>query len=418
MGEGSVSSEMATARRADVADPGAMAHASGKRVWVERLRLTDFRNYRSLSLSVGPGAVVLVGANGSGKTNLLEAVSLLTSGQGLRRAPYPELARMGATAWAVAARLNTPLGGVDIGTGLAEGTDTDGRPAPSAGRSTGRIVRVDGETQSGSGVLADHVEMVWLIPAMDGLFTGPASDRRRFLDRLIGCLHPSYRSLLGQFERAMQQRNRLLADDVHDRARFEAFERIMAETGVAIAAARAVAVAELAAAIGARRDAGAGALFPWAELALVGTLESALAARPAIEVEDDYFALLGKERERDRAAGRTLDGPHRCDLAVGHGPKELPAKVCSTGEQKALLIGLVLAHCDVVRQGREGAAPVLLLDEITAHLDPLRRAALFEEVVALGSQAWMSGTDPEAFAGLGERAQFFRVEEGRIAPFS
>jgi DNA replication and repair protein RecF len=394
-----------------------MVGASGKRVWVERLRLTDFRNYRSLSLSVGPAPVVLAGANGSGKTNLLEAVSLLTSGQGLRRAPYPELARMGAGAWAVAARLNTPLRGVDIGTGLAEGSDADGRPERAVGRSTGRIVRVDGETQSGSGVLADHVEMVWLIPAMDGLFTGPASDRRRFLDRLIGCLHPSYRALLGQFERAMQQRNRLLADDVRDGARFEAFEQIMAETGVAIAAARAVAVAELAAAIGARRDAGVGALFPWAELALVGTLEGALAARPAIEVEDEYFALLGRERERDRAAGRTLDGPHRCDLAVGHGPKELPAKVCSTGEQKALLIGLVLAHCDVVGLRREGAVPILLLDEITAHLDPLRRAALFEEVVAMRSQAWMSGTDPEAFAGLGERAQFFRVEEGRIAPF-
>src|SRR5205085_801953 len=284
--------------------PGARAGPTGMRVWVKRLRLTDFRNYRSLSLSVGPAPVVLSGANGSGKTNLLEAVSLLTSGQGLRRAPYPELARVGATAWAVAARLNTPLGGVDIGTGLAEGPDGDRRPERGVARNTGRIVRVG--------------------------------------------------------------------------ARFEAFERIMAETGVAIAAARAVAVAELAAAIGARRDAGAGALFPWAELALVGTLESALAARPAIEVEDDYFALLGRERERDRVAGRTLDGPHRSDLAVGHGPKELPAKVCSTGEQKALLVGLVLAHCDVVGQRQEGAAPILILDEITAHLDPLRRAALFE----------------------------------------
>src|SRR6185295_10318908 len=164
------------------------------------------------------------------------------------------------------------------------------------GRNTGRIVRVDGETQTGSGVLADHVEMIWLIPAMDGLFTGAASDRRRFLDRLIGCLHPSYRPLLGQFERAMQQRNRLLADEVRGSARFEPFERIMAESGVAIAAARAVAVAELVAAIGARRDAGVGAVFPWAELALVGTLESALANRAAIEVEDDYFAVLGCER--------------------------------------------------------------------------------------------------------------------------
>jgi DNA replication and repair protein RecF len=256
--------------------------------------------------------------------------------------------------------------------------------------------------------------MIWLIPAMDGLFTGAASDRRRFLDRLISCLHPSYRTLLGQFERAMQQRNRLLADEVRDSARFEAFERIMAETGVAIAAARAVAVAELVAAIGTRRDAGIGAMFPWAELALVGTLESELATRPAVEVEDDYFALLGRERERDRAAGRTLDGPHRSDLAVGHGPKEMPAKVCSTGEQKALLIALVLAHCDVLGQRQEGAAPILLLDEISAHLDPQRRIALFDEIVAMGAQAWMSGTDAEAFSGLVERGQFFRVEDGRI----
>jgi DNA replication and repair protein RecF len=407
---GSVSGEMVAARREDAAESGAVADAaSAKRVWIERLQLTDFRNYRNLSLNVGPGPVVLTGSNGTGKTNLLEAVSLLTSGQGLRRAPYPELARMGATGWTVAARLVTPLGRLDIGTGLAEGTDS--------GRAAGRIVRVDGETQSGSGVLADHVEIMWLIPAMDGLFTGPASDRRRFLDRLIGSLQPSYRSLLGQFERAMQQRNRLLADQVRNGARFEAFERVMAEAGVAIAAARAVAVAELVTAIYARRDAGVGALFPWAELALIGALETALATKPAIEVEDDYCATLGRERERDRAAGRTLDGPHRSDLAVGHGPKELPAKVCSTGEQKALLIGVVLAHCDIVGQRREGAAPILILDEITAHLDPLRRAALFDEIVALGSQAWMSGTDPDAFEVLGGRAQFLRVDDGRIAPF-
>ena len=279
-------------------------------------------------------------------------------------------------------------------------------------------MRIDGADQSGSGALGEHLDIVWLTPSMDGLFTGSASDRRRFLDRLITCIDPSYRALLGQFERAMQQRNRLLAEEVRDGARFEGFERIMADTGVAIAAARAVAVSELQAAIAARRDAGAGALFPWAELALVGTLEAALAERPAIEVEDTYFAQLGDGRERDRAAGRTLDGPHRTDLVVGHGPKELPAKVCSTGEQKALLIGLVLAHCDLVGQRRDGAAPILLLDEITAHLDPARRAALFDEIVALGSQAWMSGTDPEAFARLAGRAQFHRVEEGFLTPLA
>ena len=274
-------------------------------------------------------------------------------------------------------------------------------------------MRIDGETQSAR-ALAEHVEMVWLTPAADAPL--PARDRRRCLDRLISGLDPSYRPLLGQFGRAMQQRNRLLAEDVRDGARFEGFERIMAEAGVAVAAARATAVAALAAAIGARRDAAHGALFPWAELALVGTLESGLAARAAIDVEDDYVRQLASERERDRAAVRTLEGPHRSDLMVGHGPKEMPAKVCSTGEQKALLIGLVLAHCDLVGQRRDGLAPLLLLDEIAAHLDPLRRAALFEEVVALGSQAWMSGTDPDAFAALGTRAQFHRVEEGRVVP--
>jgi DNA replication and repair protein RecF len=189
----------------------------------------------------------------------------------------------------------------------------------------------------------------------------------------------------------------------------------MAETGVAIAASRVAAVSELAAAIAERRD-GARSVFPWAELALVGTLEADLGARPAVDVEDDYVAMLGAARERDRAAGRTLDGPHRSDLMVGHGPKEMPAKVCSTGEQKALLIGLILAHADLVARRGEGAAPILLLDEIAAHLDPLRRAALFEEIIALGCQAWMTGTEPDAFSALSGGAQFYRVEEGRIGP--
>lgn len=376
------------------------------RVWVERLRLTNFRNYTSVGLSVGPEPVVLTGPNGSGKTNLLEAVSLLTAGQGLRRSPFPELARVGSPDWAVAATLRTPLGPIDIGTGL-KGEATSAR--------TGRIVRIDGEDQSGSGVLASHASIFWLTPAMDGLFTGPASERRRFLDRLIPSFDPGYRPRLGQFERAMQQRNRLLAEDVREPARFTGFEHVMAETGVAIAAARAAAVAELAAAIGVRRDAASTSAFPWAELALTGTLENALATQPAVDVEDAYVASLHAMRERDRSAGRTLEGPHRSDLIVGHGPKQMPASVCSTGEQKALLIGLVLAHADLVRQRRDGAAPILLLDEIAAHLDPLRRGALFDEIVALGSQAWLTGTDLQAFSALENRARFHHVEDGRIA---
>ena len=376
------------------------------RVWVELVRLTNFRNYTSLGLTFGPEPVVLTGPNGSGKTNLLEAVSLLTAGQGLRRSPFPELARVGSADWAVAATMRTPLGPIDIGTGLK---------GEANGTRTGRIVRIDGEDQSGSGVLASHASIFWLTPAMDGLFTGPASERRRFLDRLIPSFDPGYRPRLGQFERAMQQRNRLLAEDVRDTSRFAGFEHVMAETGVAIAAARGAAVAELAAAIGVRRDAASTDAFPWAELALTGTLENALATQPAVDVEDAYVASLQATRERDRAAGRTLEGPHRSDLIVGHGPKQMPASVCSTGEQKALLIGLVLAHADLVRQRRDGAAPILLLDEIAAHLDPLRRGALFDEIVALGSQAWLTGTDLQAFSALENRARFHHVEDGRIA---
>jgi DNA replication and repair protein RecF len=384
---------------------GDPASAATPQVWVQRLRLTNFRNYRDLTLQTGPEPVVLTGSNGSGKTNLLEAVSLLTAGQGLRRAPFPELASMGSSAWAVAATVHTPHGPVDIGTGLKG----DG------GTRSGRVVRINGEDQTGSGSLSGLVDASWLTPAMDGLFMGPASERRRFLDQLIPSFDPGYRPRLGQFERAMQQRNRLLADNVRDAAQFAGLEQIMAETGVAIAAARAAAVAELRAAIHTRRDASADSAFPWAELAIAGRLETDLATRPAVDIEDSYAASLQESRERDRAAGRTLEGPHRSDLIAGHGPKSMPASVCSTGEQKALLIGLVLAHADLVRRRRDGAAPILLLDEIAAHLDPLRRAALFDELVALGTQVWLTGTDLVAFAGLEGRAQFHRVESGKIA---
>ena len=375
------------------------------RLWVESLQLTNFRNYPSVSLRVGPAPVVLWGANGSGKTNLLEALSLLTSGQGLRRAPYPELAGPGGGTWAVWARLWSRSGPISLGTGLAAEPDEAGR--------AGRVVRIDGQPQPIT-ALDQHVELIWVTPALDGLFTGPASERRRFLDRLVACFDPGYRVRVGQFERAMQQRNRLLAEQVGEAARFEAFERSMAETGVAIAAARVALVAELASAVDSRRRAGGHTAFPWAELAVAGLLETELATRAAVDVEDDYCRLLAGARERDRAAGRTRDGPHRSDLMVGHGAKEMPAKICSTGEQKALLIGLILAHADLVSQQHGGAAPLLLLDEITAHLDAARRLALFDEIIGLGCQAWMSGTDPQAFAGLAQRAQFLRIEEGGV----
>jgi DNA replication and repair protein RecF len=376
-------------------------------LWVERLSLTNFRNFAGLTLTVAPAPVVLIGPNGAGKTNLMEAVSLLAAGQGLRRAAYPDMARNGqAGDWAVAADVHTHAGLFSIGTGLP--------PGRGNGPRMGRLVRLNGEPQSGSGILADLVEMVWLTPAMDGLFTGAAGDRRRFLDRLILCFDPSYRTRVGHFERAMASRNRLLADGVRDAARLEAYERIMAETGVAMAAARAEAVTQLAGVIGARTERAPSSPFPWATLALDGALEADLATRPAIDVESSYAAMLARGRERDRAAGRTLDGPHRSDLIVEHGPKAMPARLCSTGEQKALLIGLVLAHAELVKQRRDGAAPILLLDEIAAHLDPLRRGALYDEIIALGTQAWMTGTDAEAFDSLAGRAQIYRVEDARV----
>ncbi|HZA02347.1 MAG TPA: DNA replication/repair protein RecF [Hyphomicrobiaceae bacterium] len=380
-------------------------------IWIERLVLTDFRNFTSATVIPDPRPVVLVGANGAGKTNLLEAVSLLASGQGLRRAPYAELARRGgAGGWAVAARMHTARGIVDIGTGMLTGR-TDSDPA-------GRIVRVDGATQPGSGVLADYVEMVWLTPAMDGLFTGPASERRRFLDRMILCFDPAHRTRAGHFERAMRQRNRLLAEGVRGNARFEGLEIVMAETGVALAAARGEAVAALAATIAGRQARDPRSPFPSSRIRLEGWLDQQLTEGAAVDVEEAYFRALIAGRERDRVAGRTLDGPHRSDLIVEHGAKAMPAKACSSGEQKGLLIGLVLVHAELVAQRRRGIAPILLLDEIAAHLDGVRRAALCAEILHLSTQAWMTGTDRQDFAGLEGEALFLGVDDGCIRPLS
>ncbi len=377
-------------------------------MFISRLTLTDFRNHAHLSLTLDARPVVLAGPNGAGKTNVLEAVSLLAAGQGMRRAAYTELARIGGSSgWAVAATLQTKSGPIDIGTGL--------QPTPTTTERTGRIVRLNGEPQSGSGVLAEHVEMVWLLPSMDGLFTGAAGDRRRFLDRLVLCFDAAHATRYGHFERAMRQRNRLLEDGVRENARFQGLEAIMAETGVAIAAARVEAVSALLGVIAARRARAPDSPFPWATLALDGVLEADLAMRPAVDVEDSYLALLAQGRERDRAAGRTLSGPHRTDLAVGHGPKAMPASASSTGEQKSLLVGLILAHAELLRDRRDGAAPILLLDEVAAHLDERRRAALFAEILHLGSQAWMTGTDRSAFSAMLNSAHFLSVEDGCIA---
>jgi DNA replication and repair protein RecF len=377
-------------------------------LWVERLALSNFRNYASLSLETGPEPQVLIGTNGAGKTNLLEAISLLAPGQGLRRAAYHDLARAGGDGgWSVFAHVHTHAGPVDIGTGVAA--------AEAGSERKGRRVHINGAPVGSSGALAEYVELAWVTPAMDGLFTGPASERRHFLDRLIVCFDAGYRTRVNRFERAMQQRNRLLADGVRESARFEGLEQVMAETGIAIAAARAEAVAGLAAIAAERHTRDPHSPFPAAGLAIEGALEADLERQAAVDVEESYAAVLQASRERDRAAGRTLDGPHRSDLLVAHAAKAMPARLCSTGEQKALLLGLVLAHAELVARRREGVAPILLLDEVTAHLDEARRGALFAEIVRLGAQAWLTGTDAAAFAPLADKARFWRVGEGLVA---
>jgi DNA replication and repair protein RecF len=380
--------------------------ATARRLWLARLALTDFRNYSQAAVTLGPGSVILNGANGAGKTNILEAVSMLAPGRGLRGAAYADLARLnGSGGWSVAAKLN--LDGDEVSLGTGQVAAVEGTAAPS-----GRVVRIDGETSSGSGALGDYVQVLWLTPSMDGLFTGPAADRRRFLDRMVASFDDAHRTRLNAFERAMRQRNKLLEVGERSARYFAAIESQMAETGTAIAAGRVEIVDRLAGSITAGRV--KESPFPWAELALEGWLEAAVRGQAAVEVEDAYAARLAENRDRDRASGRTLDGPHRADLLVRHGPKDMPGHLCSTGEQKALLIGLILGHAQALKQSRDGIAPLLLLDEIAAHLDIARREALFTEIERLGAQAWMTGTDEQVFTPLRHAAQFFTVANGSI----
>lgn len=378
--------------------------AAPERVAVTTLRLADFRNYAVLDLAADARHVVLAGDNGVGKTNLLEALSLLTPGRGFRRARLDEMARLGGPGgWSVFARLDGPDGEIAVGTGA--------EPATGEDETRQRRVRIAGTPVRSADDLLEVVRVLWLTPSMDGLFTGPAADRRRFLDRLVLAVDPGHGARVTAYEKAMRGRNRLLEEDRLDADWLAAIEDRMAELGVAVASARVETVACLERLIEATR---ADAPFPHAELALEGEIEALVAGGgPAAEAEDTFRARLAENRRRDKAAGRTLDGPHRADLAVRHGPKAMPAQLSSTGEQKALLLGLVLAHARLVGE-TTGRAPLLLLDEIAAHLDPRRRAELFDVLEALGSQCWMTGTDAAAFAALGDRAEIWTVEAGLL----
>ncbi|WP_416899799.1 MAG: DNA replication/repair protein RecF [Minwuia sp.] len=364
---------------------------------VRRLTVSDFRSYAAAAVDVDPRPVVLTGPNGAGKTNLLEAVSMLTPGSGLRRARMDELTRRGAIRWAVAARVEHAGGLTAIGTGLA------GEPG-----SEKRTARIDGETV-GPMRLGDVMSVSWLTPQMDRLFLDGASVRRRFMDRLILGFDPEHGPRANRYERAMRERLKLLKDGRRDPEWLNALEAQMVENGIAIAAARRAWKIRTARAL----EAGTGP-FPAADLALEGTLEEGLDRGSAVEVEDGFAEALAAGRELDAQAGRTLAGPHRSDLLVRHRAKDAPAEQCSTGEQKALLIALILA--DARMQARErGQTPVLLLDEVAAHLDADRRAALYDEICGLGAQAWLTGTEPHLFEALGGRAQRFEVRESELA---
>jgi DNA replication and repair protein RecF len=372
---------------------------------VTRLTLTDFRNYGEARIDVAARPVVLTGPNGAGKTNVLEALSYLTPGRGLRGARLSELARLGGGGgWSVAARIETPSGLAAVGTGI-EGRTADEGDEDGAER---RVVRIDGAPARGPAALADLIRAVWLTPQMDRLFTDGRSDRRRFLDRLVLGYDPEHGRRVGAYERVMRERLKLLRDGNGDDAWLTALEARMAEATVAIAAARREAVMRLRGALAA----GIGP-FPRADLTVRGLAEDLLGEQAAVEVEGRLQALFRRSRAGDRDAGRTQEGAHRADMEVVHLAKGLPAALCSTGEQKALLVAVVLADARLQAVHR-GAPPLLLLDEVAAHLDETRREALFDEILALGCQAWMTGTDRALFERLEGQAQFLAVAQGKV----
>lgn len=396
-------------RAAEAEPPTAPCHAATA-LWISRLTLSDFRCYGQATLEADARPLVLTGPNGAGKTNLLEAVSFLAPGRGLRRARLGEMDRVVPDAektgpdrpWAVAARVMTPDGPRDLGTGR----DPVSRSPNGRER---RLVKIDGSFARGQQALGEVVGMIWLTPQMDGLFREGAPGRRRFLDRLVYCYDPAHAGRVSAYEQVLRERARLLRSVGGDATWLASLEDSMARRGVAIAAARCALLGRLAGACAA----GVGP-FPGAELGLVGEVESWLDGSSALEAEDRLRDRLAKTRGQDAVAGGAAVGPHRSDLAVRHLETDLAAELCSTGEQKALLISIVLAHGRLLALDRS-AAPLMLLDEVAAHLDAQRRTALFEELLELGAQVWLTGTDVEVFDELRDAAQFFQIRDARIS---
>lgn len=379
--------------------------------FIRRLTLTNFRSYHAAQISLGAAEpVVLTGANGAGKTNLIEAISMLAPGRGLRRATMDELAfSEGDGGWAVSAEIEGMLGLATLGTGI--------EPPTADTTASSRKCRIDRENVGSATAFADHLRVVWLTPAMDPLFNGPAAERRRFIDRLVLAVDAQHSARVNALERSLRSRNRLLEDPRCDPHWLDAIEHETAEVAVAVAAARAETVGRLAGALAiARQQEGSLApAFAMPDIALDGWMEKMLPSHSAVEIEDRYRELLKQNRAQDAAAGRTLDGPHRSDFKVSHAGKGIPAAECSTGEQKALLIRLVLAHSSLIKE-MTGYAPLMLLDEVVAHLDPVRRAALYDALAALGAQVWMTGADPASFGDIVTRAHVFEVRGGKVEP--
>ncbi len=373
-------------------------------LFLSRLRLSDFRSWQVLDASFDASLICIAGENGAGKTNLLEAISLLAPGRGLRGARMAEFGRQQAGAglpWAVAGRFETRLGAMDIGTG----TDPEGH-------SERRVYRLDGQAVRSQAMLAERVAAVWITPQMDRLFQEGASGRRRFLDRLVWALEPGHAREVAAHDSAMAERNRLLGEGRADPSWLAGLEDAMARHAVAVAAARRALMLRLNAELVAGRATGA---FPAARLEIACPILAALAETPAVAVEDTLRQGLAADRRRDAAAGGAARGAHKADLSLIHMPKSISAEFCSTGEQKALLVSVVLAHATLIAEAR-GFAPLLLLDEVAAHLDPVRREALFAALAGLPAQVFMTGTDLEVFAPLAGLGRLFSAGDGKLIP--
>lgn len=367
---------------------------------IARLTLTEFRCYGAARVDARPGTVVLTGPNGAGKTNLLEAISLLSPGRGLRSARSPDFQRIGGApdaVWGVAATVAGPAGENLVGTGRESGSER-------------RIIQIDGKPGRAQAALTEVLSVVWLTPHMDRLFVEGAKARRRFLDRLIFGLDPAHAGRVTRHDLALRQRAKLLAERPGEAGWLDAVEAELAATGVALAAARVDMVARLAQAL----DAATGP-FPRPLVAAEGPVEAQLMRGPALAAEDWLKENLARNRMSDAAQGETRVGAHRGDLAVTYREKNVPAALASTGEQKALLVAIILAAARLATAER-GRAPILLLDEVAAHLDEGRRQSLYAEIDSLGAQAWMTGTDRSLFQSIGHSAQHFTIRDAHITP--